>query len=274
MTHARAPLSIAFLSIAMSLGLSACGDDEPAAAPPSAPLTSTPVVPTAMTRDFVVDSASSNVEFRMQAPLESIRGHVPGAAEGRFTVDLANLANSRGVMRVDLDRLEVFQQKREAAGAELGEETKNETQNEHLRAWLEIGEDAPPDVRETNRWAELSIVTLDALSESNVLAMTGATRTVQARVRGSLRVHGRAAPKSARVELTFAFEGNEPTSVRIRTLEPFLIGLDEFDVRPRTAFGRLARQTLAALGEKVAEAAPITIDATANVEPAPAAAAP
>jgi hypothetical protein len=166
---------------------------------------------------------------------------------------------------VNLDRLEVLQRKRESAGGDLGEETRNDTQNEHLRAWFEIADDAPADVRETNRWAELSIVTLDSLSESNVLAMSGDTRTVQARVRGQFRLHGRAAPKSARLELTFAFAGGEPRSVRIRSAEPFMVSLEEFDVRPRTAFATLAQRTLAALGEKVATAAPITIDVTANV---------
>jgi hypothetical protein len=206
----------------------------------------------------------------MEAPLEKIHGRAPGSAEGRFTVDLAHLENSRGLLRIDLDHLEVLQMKRESTDGEYGEEVRNETQNEHLRAWFEISPDAPADVRETNRWAELSIVAIDAISEPNVLGMTGDTRVVTARIRGTFRLHGRAAPKSAVVELTFTFEGHEPRSVRIRTLEPFMVGLEEFDIRPRTAFGRLARQTLSALGEKVAAGAPVTIDVTANVEaPAP-----
>ena len=76
----------------------------------------------------------------------------------------------------------------------------------------------------------------------------------------SLRIHGHTVPKSARVELTFTFEGDTATGVRVRSLEPVSVGLEEYDVRPRSAFGTLAQRTLAALGEKVATAAPVTFD--------------
>ena len=81
---------------------------------------------------------------------------------------------------------------------------------------------------------------------------------------GDFRLHGRKNEKRAKVEVTFAFAGDKPESVKVRSLEPLPIGLDEFDVHPREAFGKLAAKTLSALGSKVATAAPVRLDLTAK----------
>jgi hypothetical protein len=52
----------------------------------------------------------------------------------------------------------------------------------------------------------------------------------------------------------------------VRTLEPLRIGLEEFDVRPREAFGKLAQKTLDALGTKVAKEAPLQVEFSARVK--------
>ena len=50
----------------------------------------------------------------------------------------------------------------------------------------------------------------------------------------------------------------------VKSLEALPIGLDEFDVRPREAFGKLAQGTLDTLGSKVAKEAPIMIEFSAK----------
>jgi hypothetical protein len=180
--------------------------------------------------------------------------------QGELNLDLDELGRSSALVRIDLLQLEVLQQKRETADQAFGEEVRSDTQNEHVRTWFEISPDAPEDVREANRWVEFRVERIDNLSAADVTAMTGAERVVQATLHGQLRIHGHTVPKSARVELTFTFEGDTATGVRVRSLEPVSVGLEEYDVRPRSAFGTLAQRTLAALGEKVATAAPVTFD--------------
>lgn len=62
------------------------------------------------------------------------------------------------------------------------------------------------------------------------------------------------------------FAGERPELVEVRTLEPLTIGLEEFDVRPREAFGKLAQKTLSALGSKVAVAAPVQVEFRARAK--------
>jgi len=50
----------------------------------------------------------------------------------------------------------------------------------------------------------------------------------------------------------------------VRTTEPLDAGLEEYDVRPREAFGKLAQRTLDALGTKVAKSAPLQVEFTAR----------
>jgi hypothetical protein len=154
--------------------------------------------------------------------------------------------------------------KRESEGEELGEETKNDTQNLHARTWLQISEDAPEDVRSANRHVQFNVTRVSDASATNVLEMEGAERTVTATIGGDFYLHGHLVQKTARVELVFAFEGDDPRSMRVRTLEPIAVNLAEHEVRPRSAFDTLAQATLASLGQKVAEAAPITFELTAN----------
>ena len=251
-----------------ALGLVACGGDSEPAEAPSAPLTAPEAVD--HTTSFRLAAEGSQVDFLMEAPLENIHGRAPNSVQGELAIDLSDLTRSGGLVRIDLFELEVLQQKRESADDAFGAETRSDTQNEHVKAWFEIAEDAPAEDREANRWAEFRIERVSDVSAANVMEMGGAERVVQLTAHGPLRVHQHTVEKSARLELTFTYEGDTATGLRIRTLEPVSVGLDEYDVRPRTAFGTLAQRTLAALGEKVASAAPVTIDVRATPEAAAA----
>jgi len=215
-------------------------------------------------RTFSIDRASSNVDFLMEAPLENIHGVAPRSMEGDLYVELADITASRGLIKIDVDTMELFQRRREAEDGDFGEEVKDDTQNEHARTWFQISEDAPAGVREANRWAQFNVTSISDASATNVLEMEGAQRTITATIAGDFHLHGHTAQKSAEVELVFVFDGDEPRTMQVRTLSAVDVGLEEHDIRPRSAFGTLAQATLGTLGQKVAEAAPITFELTSN----------
>jgi hypothetical protein len=124
--------------------------------------------------------------------------------------------------------------------------------------------DAPEAVRAANRWVQFNVTRITDASETNVLEMSGAERTVTATIHGDFHLHRHTTQKSARVELVFRFDGDEPEAMAVRTTAPIDVGLAEHDVRPRSAFGTLAQATLGTLRQKVAEAAPITLELSAT----------
>lgn len=253
----------ALLALTLPVTVAACGDDDGEATTPDTPLEVTePAVETA--KKFVLARDSSNVEFLMEAPLENIHGVAEDAMEGELFVELSDLTKSTGLVKVDLMELELFQRKRETADEELGEETKNDTQNEHMRTWLQISDDAPEATREQFRWAQFRIASVENPTNPDVMSMEGAERRVTVTAKGQLQVHGKTVPATAQLELVFAFEGEQVTSLTARTAEPVLVDLAAHEVQPRSAFDVLAEKTLSALGEKVASAAPITFEVTAR----------
>lgn len=214
---------------------------------------------------FVCDPSSSQVRFAMEAPVEKIFGEAPGSVDGELFVSVEDLGKSSALLRVDLEKLSLFQRKRGDQG-EFSEKRKNELQNQHARTWLEIADDAPEDVRKANRFAEFRVDHLDQASTANLASLSGAERIITATAVGEFRVHGHSKEKRVKVELHFAYAGDKPRSLRVRTLEPLTIGLEEYDVRPREAFGKLAQKTLDALGSKVTKTVPIEAELTARVK--------
>ncbi len=258
-----------FLGATCALSLAGCDDKkaEKDLAPQTAPLEA-PEAPTEMARTFSVDTGASNTEFLMEAPLENIHGVAPKAMSGELFVDLMDVTKTTGLVKVDLLKLELFQTKRENEKEKFGEEEKNATQNEHMRTWFQISDDAPAEMREKNRFVEFKIVKVSGVSDANVGKLSGAQRNITATVAGELRLHGRTTKKTAKVDISFVFDGDTPKSMKVATQEPVPVGLAEHDVQPRSAFDKLAQKTLGALGQKVAEAAPITFEFTATPKPA------
>jgi hypothetical protein len=130
-----------------------------------------------------------------------------------------------------------------------------------MRTWLEISPDAPPDVRESNRFAQFTITGVRYPSAKK-LTLSG---SVTATVVGEVLLHGRRKDGTAKVTVTAAGVGSSITSLRVNTVEPLVVGLEAHDVRPRDAFGRLAKKSLEALGSKVASQAPIELSVEAKV---------
>jgi hypothetical protein len=219
-------------------------------------------------RRYVVDPASTRLGFDMEAPIEKIRGRVPAeATTGELFIDPSDLRKTTGLIHVDLAGLELYQRQAPAAGQEFGEEKKDATQNVHARQWLEIGPDTPEDQLKKNAIVEFSLQEVLEASATDVTKLTGAERKVTFTAAGEFLLHQRKARKTVKLEATFAWSGDAATGVTVRSLEPLEIGLDEYDVRPRSAFGKLAAKTLESLSEKVAKYAEVTLEFTARPAP-------
>ena len=217
-----------------------------------------------MTFGIVTDGAK--VGFEMQAPIEKQDGSVPPeAVGGSLNVDLADLSKSTGLVNVDISNLEIYQQKaEEGAEGEYGERVKSDLQNEHMKDWLEIGDDAPAAERKKNSVIQFKLDDVVDASATNISELDGATRTVTFTGVGDFRLHQRSAKKEVKLEATFHYADGAPTSVTVKTVEPFAVDLAEHEVRPRTGFGQLAEKTLGSLSPKVASQAQVSIALTAK----------
>ena len=196
----------------------------------------------------------------MDAELEKIFGRAPGGLQGELFIDLKNVTKSTGLVKVDLDKLSIFQKVRKQADQDFGEETRNEKQNQDMRTWFEILPDAPADIREKNRWVEFKIEKVTDASATDITALSGAERKVTLTATGDFVLHQRVSKRSAKLQALFKFDGDKPRSVHVTTVEPFSVGLQEHDVRPRKAFDTLADKTLEALGAKVAKVAMVSLE--------------
>lgn len=263
--HSRLVASLAIAAVV------ACEQKTPeklapvASAPLVAPMTAAPGA-----KKLVVASAGSSVKFLMDSPLEKIDGDAPDSVSGELFIELANLEKSTALVKVDLDKLTLYQQKRPDESGAYGERKKSDLQNEHARDWLQIeakdGEVTAAQAAQ-NRSAEFRIERLSDLSATNVLTLPGAERTVTGTAQGAFRLHGRQAKKSAKVSLVFAFDGNELKSLRVKSVEPVKIALAEFEVHPRDAAGKFVQSVseviAGKLKGKVASEAPVSFEFTA-----------
>lgn len=112
------------------------------------------------------------------------------------------------------------------------------------------------------------------LTDPRSRGLSGPQRKVTATVTGDFLLHQHKTAKTAKVELTFDMDGDAITGLRVKTVEPFAVGLAEHDVRPREAFGRFAQKTLDVLAPKVAKEALVGVTFEAKPGAAKAAVAP
>ena len=254
--------TILAVSLVAAIGAAAC-DNEPAPKlAPTASALKAPKAKTASAKPFKIEKKGALVEFVMEAPSEKIRGRVADAASGKILVDITDLTKTTGKFTIDISGIELYKTDIKD-GKPVGEEVKHETQNKHARTWLEIGEDAPADVRKKNSTVEFVIksVTTDT---KDATKLKGDERKVIVTAKGDFLLHGRKTEKTAKLEVTMKFNKDKVQSISIKTVQPFGIGLAEHDVHPREAFGKLAAKTLDMLAPKVAKEARVSIAFTAT----------
>lgn len=215
---------------------------------------------------LTVDPAKSRVGFVMDAPLEKIVGELPGGLGGTVSVDPTDLRKTTALVAVDLGKLVLHQEKRDDEKAAYGERVSSDAQNRHARTWLEIGDDAPEADRTRYARGELKLTAVET-DTPDVTKLSGPERTVKGTLVGELLLHGRKLERRVPFEAVLRFEGDALRSIVVKTTQPMDVGLEEFDVRPRDAFGKLAQKTLGDLAGKVAKSAPVTVELVASAKP-------
>jgi hypothetical protein len=261
-----------FGALCASLGFAGCKDKpQTTLAPTASALQAAPAAASAT--QFSVDSASSKVTFLMDSPLEKIDGDASGGLSGDLFVDLADISKSTALVKVDLQKLVLYQQKRSDDKGQYSERQKSDLQNTHARNWLQIVAregDVTPEQAEANRWVEFKIDKLDNASITNIAGASGPERKLTATASGDFRLHGRKQSKSVKVELTIDYQGDKPQSIHVKTIEPLSIGLEEFEVNPRDNAGKFVKSLTEALSSnlkgKVAQQAPLMLDFVANAK--------
>jgi hypothetical protein len=252
----------AYAPAAGILLLLACSKKEDAAtlAPSASALAVSRVEPTKASWHFAVDPRSST-HIEMPGIKENIKADTT-AASGALDVVPADLAQSRGQVRVDLASL---------ATHTFGNDD-DATQTRHAQTWLEVSVEGKMD--EQMRWAEFAIRSIDGLSAPDLTKVVVArvadedVRRVTMTVHGELLVHGHKLPKDDVVEVTFHYAAGaapdaKPSRIEMKSKQPLRVVLKEHDVRPRDTQGKIAAWTTS-LVSKVAETADVTIDIAAT----------
>jgi hypothetical protein len=253
--------------------LPACKDKETAVqlAPSASSLAaSTPAPTTNKVLKLAIDPKSGS-SIDMPAPKEHIKAFTDAAA-GSLDVDLMNLANSRGEVKIDLSTLTM---------KHFADPADDKSQTTHARCWLEVAdcEDGKLDdaAKTANKYAVYAIRSVDNLSATDLTKVAttkdGAddVRTVTMTTHGEILIHGHKVDRDAEVETAFHYPAgapaDKPSFATIKSKKPFRITLAEHDVKPRDNVGKIAKASFHLLGTKVADTADISLDIRATPQP-------
>jgi hypothetical protein len=250
------------LLIVLALFPLGCGkkDDAAQLAPSATALASSQA--TAKAWHFTVDPKGVT-----HVDMPGVTEHIVGdtsAADGALDVVPADLAQSRGTIKVDLTTFttHTFGNSHDA------------DQTEHARTWLEAVVDGKTN--ETMRWATFAIRSIDGLSATDLGKVAPTkdggddVRTVSMTVHGDMLVHGHRIQKDGAVDVAFHYAAGSPadgapTKVTIKSRQPLRIVLKEVDVQPRDTVGALTAWTTRLIS-KVAEFADVTVDLSATAK--------
>ncbi|HRG98910.1 MAG TPA: hypothetical protein PLR99_21820 [Polyangiaceae bacterium] len=257
--------------VAASLG--GCDKDkkeaagEVVAAPTASALAPSTAAPTSMVVKMKLRPAGTT-SIDMPAPKEHIKAQTTVAA-GNLDVDLMDLSQTRGEVKVDLTSLKT---------ATFGDATKDGTQTMHALTWLEVGdaekEKLPEAVKAANKFAVFAIRSIDGLAVKDLAKVAPATdkgqdvRTVELVAHGELLIHGHKVNKDVPLVVKISHPAGaatttKPTSIGITTKEPLKVVLAEHEVRPRDDVGKIAKAAFNLIGTKVADSASISMDFSA-----------
>ncbi len=252
----------AILLSAALVGVVACDKkEESSSAAPAASSVAPSVTPPTGTFVVYAIDPGGKTSIDMPAPKEHIKADTSASA-GELKIDLANLANSRGEVKADLETLKTHT---------FGEASKDDKQTEHALTWLEVGEKTPANVKDANRWVTFAIRSIDGLSATDLTKVApeksgdGDVRTVTLTAHGDFLLHGHKAPKDAALEVAFHYpsgapSNSRPTRLDVRSKAPLHIVLADHEVKPRDNLGAIAQSAFGLLGTKVAETADVSLD--------------
>jgi hypothetical protein len=258
------------LASALALAITGCSkssSDGAALAPSASSLAPSVAAPSSKLVKLAIDP-KGHTSIDMPGPNEHIKAETT-AASGDVAVDLMNVPNTRGTIKVDLQTLETHS---------FGNDD-DKAQTEHARTWLEAAPKLPPDVVAANRYAQFAI---RAVENASIVDLTKAPFTpgqdgkqekkLSATVKGEFLVHQHPVDKSAEVDITFVYPANAkmddaPERILIKSKTPMVVTLDDHDIKPRDNVGKIAKQAFNLLHTKVADTASITLDLSAAPAP-------
>ena len=269
MALSRAVLGPGAFVFAVVSVVSGCSKKEPdvqVAASASALERSAPP-PSAKVVKYVVDP-KSKTSIDMPAPKEHIKADTD-AATGSLDVDLMNLANTRGEVKIDLTTLTTH--------TFANNPTDNASQTTHSHNWLEVGDLVSPEQREKNRWVVYAIRSIDNLSATDATKIAPTeengedVRTVTLTSHGELLIHGHKVDREAQLEAKLHYAkgapaDSKPTSIVVKSKSPLHVVLAEHDVKPRDKFGKIAEGAFGLLGTKVADVADVSFELRSTPE--------
>jgi hypothetical protein len=263
----RLVLASAVLVSFVSLAAVGCkkGGDDPAPMPPAQPIASSAPMASAVT--YMIEPTGKTT-IDMPAPKERIKAETD-AAKGMIHVDLANLANTRGDIFIDLETLSTHT---------FGNDD-DKTQTKHAHTWLQIDDmEKDTSMRDRNRWVHFAIRSIDGLSAPDATKVApvkeGAddVRSVTLTAHGELELHALPSKglKDVALEIKLHYPAgaaadSKPASIEIKSKSPLVITLGDHDVKPRDNEGILAQKAFSLLGTKVADVANVSIDLRAKL---------
>ena len=231
--------------------------------PSASALASSTASPGARVVKYTIDSKGKTA-IDMPAPKERIRAFTE-VAGGNLDVDLADLSNTRGSIKIDV--------------AELTTKTfgtaKDADQTKHARTWLEASDTVSAEEKEKNRWVVFAIRSIDGVSAKDLAKVAAVkegaddVRSITLTAHGDFLLHQRKADKVATLEVRLHYPSGanpaeaKPTSIEIKSKDPLRVTLAEHDVKPRDPLGKLAKDITGLVG-KVADVADVTIDLKAT----------
>ncbi len=200
-------------------------------------------------------ATEGRVNVTIDAPLEKFKGET-NKLSGVLDIDPGDLSAARGELVADLDAF---------VTSTFGDADKDESQTEHAKNWFELGEKVEPQKRDDYKMARFTIKKVESVSSPSIAtaAERDGARTVTMNVAGDLRVHGRSAPKTVRLEVRFTGPADAPTEISFKTLEPLTASLSEHDVKPRDLSGRFLAGALEKVGKKMDDKAQISVEGRA-----------
>jgi hypothetical protein len=252
----RRPTAALALLVATSALACSKKDDAVKLAPAVTSLAASSADPAAASWHYAVDPASTT-----HVDMPGIKEHIQGdttAAAGKVDIVPTDLAQSRGMVRIDLSTF---------ATHTFGN-GDDATQTKHARTWLESVVDG--NTNEAMRWADFAIRSIDNLSATDLTKVAPTkdggddVRTVTATVHGDLLVHGHQVQKDDVVDITFRYPSGaaadaRPARIEIKSKGPMRVTLKEHDVVPRDPAGKALAWTTS-LVSKVAETADVTVN--------------
>jgi hypothetical protein len=241
-------------------------EDGPGLAPAASALVVSKTDSASTAWHYMIDPAS-----RTHVDMPGVKEHIKGdttAAAGTLDVMARDLAQSRGLVRIDLSTF---------ATHTFGT-NDDATQTEHALTWLEVS--AGDKTREEMRWADFAIRAVtpsvsDLTKIEPVKDGADDVRKITMTVHGDVLIHGHRVEKDGVVDVAFRYPSgaapdSRPTKIEIQSKEPMHVVLKELDVRPRDPAGQLLDWTTKLIS-KVAETADVTVDLAAIPAPATAA---